>query len=231
MEALTAMFAPPNLLAKLCREIATLRQSDEKYPEENIDQYALRISSLFTRLLTEAVRTTSLGKSPQIFALERFKIDIFENGLLPAIRVEQIREDPAHSFASARGRARRHASNNLHGINVTNLSSVVSTPPARKTQLETQLDNVQATIASLIGAPTPPTKQNRGRSKSERQATQGRRDNNSVSRRYRSSSSRVKTPRSTRPSTCMFEHFMRPTTHKTEDCLFKTLAAKIGSDP
>ena len=230
MEALTAMFAPPNLLANLCREIATLRQSDEKHPGENVDQYALRISSLFTRLLTEAARTTPLGKSPQTFAWERIKIDVFANGLLPAIRVEQIREDPAYSFVSARHRARRHASNNLHGVNVTNLSSVVSTPPARKTQLETQLDNVQATIASLIEALTPPKKQNRGRSKSKRQATQGRRDN-SVSRRYRSSSSRAKTPRSTRPSTCMFEHLMRPTTHKTDYCLFKKLAAKIGSDP
>ena len=220
----------PNLLANLCREIAILRQSDEKHPGENVDQYALRISSLFTKLLTEAARTTPLGKSPHIFAWERLKIDVFENVLLPAIRLEQIREDPAHSFASARDRARKHGSNNLYGVNVTNLSSVVSTPPARETQLETQLDNVQATIASLIEAPTPPKKQNRGRSNSERQATQGRRDN-SVSRRYRSSSSRAKTPRSTRPSTCMFEHCMRPTTYKTEDCLFKTLAAKIGSDP
>ena len=57
VEALTAMFAPPNLLANLCRDIATLRQRDEKHPGENVDQYALRISSLFTRLLTEAART------------------------------------------------------------------------------------------------------------------------------------------------------------------------------
>ena len=36
VEALTAIFAPPNLLANLCREIATLRQRDEKkHPGEN----------------------------------------------------------------------------------------------------------------------------------------------------------------------------------------------------
>ena len=58
VEALTEMFAPPNLLANLCRDIATLRQSDEKHPGENVDRYTLRISSLFTRLLTEAARTT-----------------------------------------------------------------------------------------------------------------------------------------------------------------------------
>ena len=63
MEALTAMFAPPNVLANLCREIATLRQSDEKDLGENIDQYALRISSLFARLLTEAARTTPPGST------------------------------------------------------------------------------------------------------------------------------------------------------------------------
>ena len=39
VEALTAMFAPPNLLANLCRDIATLRQRDEKHPGENVDQY------------------------------------------------------------------------------------------------------------------------------------------------------------------------------------------------
>ena len=158
VEALTAMFAPPNLLANLCRDIATLRQRDEKHHGENVDQHALRISRLFTRLLTEAARTTSIGKSPQIFAWERLKIAVFENGLLPAIRLEQIREDPAHSFASTRDRARKHASNNSHGVNVSNLSSVVSTSPALKTQLETRLDNVQTTIASIIDAPTPPRK-------------------------------------------------------------------------
>ena len=179
VEALTAMFAPPNLLANLCRDIATLRQRDEKHPGENVDQYALRISSLFTRLLTEAARTRPIEKSSHIFAWERLKIAVFENGLLPAIRLEQIREDPTHSFAAARDRARKHASNNLHGVNVSNLSSVARTSPALKTQLETRLNDVQATIASIIDAPTPPRKQHRGRSKSERPVTQGRRENSS----------------------------------------------------
>ena len=82
-----------------------------------------------------------------------------------------MQEDPANSFASARDRARKHASINLHGVNVTNLSSVVSASRSLKNQLETRLDNVQATIASLVGAPTPPRQQKRGRSESERQAT------------------------------------------------------------
>ena len=89
VEALTAMFAPPNLLANLCRDIATLRQRDEKHPGENVDQYA-RISSLFTGLLTEAARTRPIEKSSHTFAWERLKIAVFENGLLPAIRLEQI---------------------------------------------------------------------------------------------------------------------------------------------
>ena len=227
VEALTAMFAPPKLLANLCRDIATLRQRDEKHPGENVDQYALRISSLFTRLLTEAARTTPIGKSPSTFACERLKIALFENGLLPAIRLEQIRENSAHSFASARDRARKHASNNLHGVNNPNLSSVASTSPALKTQLETRLDNVQATTASIIDAPTPPRKQHRGRSKSERQTTQGRRDNSSS----RGKNNGKKTPRATRPSSCTFEHCMRPTTHRTEDCLLKKLAKKSGVTP
>ena len=227
VEALTAMFAPPNLLVNLCRDIATLRQRDEKHPGENVDQYALRISSLFTRLLTEAARTRPIEKSSHIFAWERLKIAVFENGLLPAIRLEQIREDPAHSFAVARDRAQKHASNNLHGVNVSNLSSVARTSPALKTQLETRLDDVQATIASIIDAPTPPRKQHRGRSKSERPVTQGRRENSTS----RAKSNGKKASRTTRPLTCTFQHCMRPTTHRTEDCLFKKLAEKIGSDP
>ena len=37
--------------------------------------------------------------------------------------------------------------------------------------------------------------------------------------------------RVTQPNTCNYEHCMRPTTHKTEGCLFAKLAAKIGPDP
>ena len=213
------MFAPLNLLVNLCREIATLTQSDEKHTGKNVDQYALRIGSLFTRLLAEAARTTPPTKSAQIFAWERQKIVVFENRLLPS---KQIREDPANLFASARDRARKHASNNLHGVNATNLSSVVSTPPPLKNQLETRLDDVQVTIASLVEAPVPYKHEKRGRSKSERQATQGRRDN-SASKRERSSS-KAKATRSTRP------HCMHLTTHKTEDCLFAKLTAKIGTE-
>ena len=172
VEASTAMFAPPNLLANLSREIVTLRQSDEKHPGEIEDQYALRFCSLFTRLLAEAARTTLPRRNPLRFLLGRdLKIAVFENELLPLIRIEQIPEDSANSFASASDRARKHASNNLHGVNATNLSSIVSTPPTLKNQLETQFDNVQATIALLVEAPALPRQQKRGRSRLERQAT------------------------------------------------------------
>ena len=222
------MFAPPNLLANLCQEITTLRQSDEKHPGKNVDQCALRISSLFTRPLAEAARTTPPTKSDQIVAWERLKIVVFENGLLTSIRIKQIREDPANSFASARDRARKHSSNSLHGVNAINLSSVVSTPPSLKNQLETRLDHVQATIALLVEAPAPPRQQKRGRSKSERQATQGRRDTSAPKRER--SNSKVKSTRATQPKTCTYEQCMRPTTHQTGDCLFAKLAAKIGTE-
>ena len=35
----------------------------------------------------------------------------------------------------------------------------------------------------------------------------------------------------TRPNTCKYEHSIRPTTHKTEDCLFTKLAAIIDAGP
>ena len=52
VEAFTATFAPSNLLSNLCREIDTITQGKKKHlPKETIDQYALRISSVSTRLL------------------------------------------------------------------------------------------------------------------------------------------------------------------------------------
>ena len=88
-----------------------------------------------------------------MFAWERLKHAVFENGLLPPINNEQVRKDPVRASVPARGRARKHASNNLHRINSTTLSSVVSPPTLPlKHQLETRLDNVQATIASLVDA-------------------------------------------------------------------------------
>ena len=134
--------------------------------------------------------------------------------------------DPAHSFASARDQARKHASNNLHGVNATKLSLIVSTPPTPfKHQLETRLDDVQATITSLIDVP----KHKRGRSKTELRATHARQDYK-VSRRDKSSSKGKSTRRVTQTDTCNYERCMCPTTHNTEDCLFAKLAAKPRTD-
>ena len=107
------------------------------------------------------------------------------------------------------------------------MSSIVLTPKTPlKNQLETRLDDVQATIASLVEAPKH---HKRGRSKTERRATHDRRDN-SGPRLYKSSS-KDKPTRVTRPNTCYYEHCMRPTTQKTEDYLSANLAAKIGAYP
>ena len=143
VEALTTMFAPPYLLSNLCRDVTSVRQGGTENFGESADQHALRISSLFKRLLPELKRTAPSNKSPQSFAWKRSEIAVFEKGLLPSIIIKQVREGPSHIFASARNRDRRHASNNLHGINATNLSSAVSTPiiPV-KNHLETRLEDV-----------------------------------------------------------------------------------------
>ena len=116
------MFAPPNPLSNLCCGIATIHQGGKEHPRESVDQYTLRTSSLFARLLAEPQRTASSNKLPEHFAWERLKIAVFENGLLPSIIIEQMREDPARTFASARDRARKHVSNNFHDLNATNVS-------------------------------------------------------------------------------------------------------------
>ena len=127
-----------------------------------------------------------------MFAWERLKIAVFGNGLLTSITNEQVRENHVCTFASARDTACKHASNNLHGTNSTSSSSVVSTPsPLLQFQLETRLDDVQATIASLVEAPKH---HKRGRSKTERRATHGSQDS-SVSRRDKSSNKGKSTAR------------------------------------
>lgn len=110
---------------------------------------------------------------------------------------------------------------------MTNVSSVVSTAPL-KNQLETRLDNVQATIASLVDAPAS-RQPKRGRSKTDRRAAAGRQDNK-PSRRERSASKGKSSSGGTRPVTCKYEHCMLPTTRQTVDCLFAKLAEKIGTD-
>ena len=61
------MFAPPNVLATLSRKIATIRQCGKHHLGETVDQYALRISSIFTPLLTGVKRTASPTQSPETF--------------------------------------------------------------------------------------------------------------------------------------------------------------------
>ena len=112
----------------------------------------------------------------------------------------------------------------IHGINATNVSLVVSTPTTPlENQLEMRLDDVQTTIASLVEVSKH---HKRGRSKTECRTTHGRQDN-SVPKRDKSSSSKGKSIRVTRPNTSNFKHCMRPNTHKMENCLFVKLAAKI----
>ena len=161
------------------------RQGGTEHPGESVDQYALRIDSLFTRLLAESQRTALPKKPSERFAWEHLKIAVFENGLLPPIRFEQVREEPAHTFASVRNRTRKHASNILHGMNAIKVSSVESTPTTPlKNQLETCLDDVQAAIVSLVEA----FKHHKsGRSKTQRRATHGG-EGNKVPRRDKTSS-------------------------------------------
>ena len=48
----------------------------------------------------------------------------FENGLVPSIRLESIREDPPNTFQEARIRAKKHEANNLRGVSSTAPSTV-----------------------------------------------------------------------------------------------------------
>ena len=105
--------------------------------EKCVHQYALRINSVFTGLFDESKLAASSTPSPDIFCLGTSEVAVFENRLPPLIRNEQVREDSVRTFAAARDRAHKHASNNLHGVSTIHVSSVVSTPtPVLKNELE-----------------------------------------------------------------------------------------------
>ena len=61
-----------------------------------------------TRLLAEAARSAPAHLSPHEHAWDVFLTATFENGLLPGIRLDSVREDPPNSFQEARIRAKKH---------------------------------------------------------------------------------------------------------------------------
>ena len=184
----------PSGLIHFADKVSTVSQTLEGTSDQPSTAVPVHINSNMRGLTQTAEAETSVQQtlctwlSLIVVTLAHcFKNVVFENELLPSIRTEQIWEDPAHSFASAINKARKHAPNNLHVFNATNSSLIVSTLPPPKHHLETRLDDVQAIIASLIEAPAPSMHHKRGRSKTERRPTQGRHDN-SASKRDRSSS-------------------------------------------
>lgn len=101
------LFSTPNRISLLAREIATIRQE----PAQSVDVYASRVTELCHRFIAEAVRTAPADLSPYEHAWEIFVTATLENRLLPAIRIESIREDPVLTFQEARIRAKKHEAN------------------------------------------------------------------------------------------------------------------------
>ena len=87
--AFTTLFAPANRISLLARDVMTLQATSD----ETVDEYALRVSQAYSRLLAEAERTAPPNTNSYKHAFNQALIASFENGLQPAIRVEMIRED------------------------------------------------------------------------------------------------------------------------------------------
>ena len=107
--AFTFLFSAPNRNSVLAREIATIKQAEG----QSVDTYSLKVTQARTRLLAEAARSAPAHLSPHEHAWDVFLTATFENGLLPGIRLESVREDPPNSFQEARIRAKKHDANNL----------------------------------------------------------------------------------------------------------------------
>ena len=73
----------------------------------------------------------------------------FENGLLPSIRLESIREDPPNTFQEARIRAKKHEANNLRGVSSTAPSTVSSVAYPKTPQLQNSVSSNTAIIKDL----------------------------------------------------------------------------------
>ena len=158
---------------------------------------------------------------------------MLENGLLSAITNEQLRHYSVRAIAAGTDRARKHTSNNPHGVNTIHLSSIVFVPSSfPKNQLETRLDEAHTTVASLVDEPKRP---NCSRSKSERQSiVYGRSEKNPspcTAHQTDKAGRKEKSTRATHLTTCTYKHYIRPITHKTKDCAFAKPAAEIGAEP
>ena len=105
--------------------------------------------------MAEARRLATAGMSPFEHAWSVFTTASFENGLLPHLRLELVREDPAVSFQESRARAKRHEANNLRGVKPTpdpipNPTPAVAQTSALSTpQYDQKMAAMETTIASL----------------------------------------------------------------------------------
>ena len=109
--AFTNLFSPANRIVLLARTIANLKLGSSA----PVDSYGLRVTQAYARLLAEAKRTAPPNVSPYKHAWQTSLMATFENGLIPPVRVELLREDPSLSYQASRTRAKNHETNALRG--------------------------------------------------------------------------------------------------------------------
>ena len=124
VNAFTTLFVPAYRMSLLAQEFATLKQD----PQQSVDTYALKVTKARSRLMAEARRLAPAGMPSFENAWSVFTTASFVNGLLPHLRLELIREDPAVTFQESRPRAENHEANNSRGINPT-APTTTPTPP------------------------------------------------------------------------------------------------------
>lgn len=100
---MTTLFAPPERIHNLARNVATL----EAKANESVDEYSLRVSQAYARMLAEAERTVPPNMTAYEHVFNKSMIASFENGLPPNIRVEMIREDASQSFMMSKAIPKR----------------------------------------------------------------------------------------------------------------------------
>lgn len=232
VSAFTTLFAPANRMSLLAREFATLKQD----PKQSVDTYALKVTKARSRLMAEARRLAPAGMTPFEHAWSVFTTASFENGLLPHLRLELIREDPAVSFQESRARAKKHEANNLRGVKPSPDPIPNPTPTAAQTsalstpQYDQKMALMETTIASLSssmenlkrGRTNASTLRERSSTPARRQQKKTQRNSSNNNNRNSSNNSNINANNDASTAvvvdTCNYPKCKYPDSHTRENC-------------
>lgn len=142
VDVYTNLYPPPNRIAILARATVELRYTKGQTKHSS----ALEVAKAHSRFHAEAARATPKDRGPDTFARKVSHAAAFGTCLPPHIWLETITEDLTDSPQIARGRAKKHETNDLRGSALDNyapvprVSSVIKSATATLAETVADLD-------------------------------------------------------------------------------------------